>query len=133
MKILTVHNTYQLPGGEDEVFASERDMLRSAGHEVVEYVRSNDEISDYGLWNKATLSLRTVWAWDSVKELRALLRLERSRNWLTFHNTFPLDLSGLYTRLVKKLEYPWFNPCTILGSSALRRPFIAMGTSVRIA
>ncbi|MGB9433329.1 MAG: glycosyltransferase, partial [Candidatus Acidiferrum sp.] len=96
MKILTVHNTYQLPGGEDEVFASERDMLRSAGHEVVEYVRSNDEISDYGLWNKATLSLRTVWAWDSVKELRALLRREKPQ-LAHFHNTFPLISPGVYS------------------------------------
>ncbi len=95
MKILLVHNSYQQPGGEDEVFANERDLLRSAGHEVVEYVRDNDEIRDYGIWNKATLSLRTVWAWDSARELRELLKREKP-DLAHFHNTFPLISPAAY-------------------------------------
>lgn len=96
MKILTVHNSYQQPGGEDEVFAREGDLLRSAGHEVVEYLRSNDEIHDYGVWKKATLGLRTVWAWDSVKDLQELLRREKPQ-LAHFHNTFPLISPGAYS------------------------------------
>lgn len=95
MKILLVHNSYQQNGGEDEVFANERELLRSAGHEVVQYLRSNDEINDYGLWNKATLGLRTIWAWDSARELKELLKREQP-NLVHFHNTFPLISPSAY-------------------------------------
>jgi glycosyltransferase involved in cell wall biosynthesis len=95
MKILLVHNSYQQHGGEDEVFANERELLRSAGHEVVQYLRSNDEINDYRLWNKATLGLRTIWAWDSARELKELLKREQP-NLVHFHNTFPLISPAAY-------------------------------------
>jgi hypothetical protein len=47
MKILIVHNTYQQPGGEDTVFRQERDLLRSAGHDVQTYEKSNFEVDAY--------------------------------------------------------------------------------------
>jgi glycosyltransferase involved in cell wall biosynthesis len=96
MKILSVHNSYQQHGGEDEVFASERDLLRSAGHEVVEYVRDNNEIRDYGIWKKATLGLRTVWAGDSAREVQELLKREKP-HLAHFHNTFPLISPAAYS------------------------------------
>ncbi len=96
MKILFVHNSYRQHGGEDEVFVSERDLLRSKGHQVVEYVRTNDEIRAYGIWNRATLGLRTVWAWDSVREMRDLLKLEKP-DVAHFHNTFPLISPAVYS------------------------------------
>ena len=34
MRILICHNFYQQPGGEDQVFASEVDLLRKFGHDV---------------------------------------------------------------------------------------------------
>lgn len=131
MKILLVHNSYQQNGGEDEVFASERDLLRSKGHEVVEYVRTNDEIRVYGIWNRATLGLRTVWAWDSVREMRDLLKLEKPKVRIsTIHS--PLSLQ-LCTPPAKRWEYQWFNLCTTLGSFVPQRLFIATPTSARIA
>lgn len=95
MKILLVHNRYQIPGGEDEVFRSEAGLLRSAGQEVFEYVRDNDEIQEYGIWDKATLSFRTVWAWDSVRELTGILKREKP-DVAHFHNTFPLISPASY-------------------------------------
>src|SRR5258708_39107966 len=95
MKILLVHNSYQQHGGEDEVFANERELLRSACHEVVQYLRNNDEINDYGLWSKATLSLRTIWGWDSTRELKELVKREKP-NLVHFHNTFPLISPAAY-------------------------------------
>ena len=95
MKILLAHNRYQIPGGEDEVFRSEAGLLRSAGQEVLEYVRDNDEIQEYGIWDKATLSLRTVWAWDSVRELTGILKREKP-DVAHFHNTFPLISPAAY-------------------------------------
>ena len=40
MKILLVHCHYRLPGGEDAVFAAERELLERHGHTVLVYERS---------------------------------------------------------------------------------------------
>ncbi len=45
-RILVVHNHYQQPGGEDEVFAAEVDVLRAEGHDVVEYTEHNQVIAE---------------------------------------------------------------------------------------
>jgi hypothetical protein len=37
MKIPLVHNSYQTPGGKDQIFAQETDLLRSHGHQVLPY------------------------------------------------------------------------------------------------
>jgi len=95
MKILLVHNRYQQPGGEDASMLAEEGVLRAAGHRVVEYVRHNDEIKDYRLASKATLPLRTVWARDSYREIKALLARERP-DLAHFHNTFPLISPAAY-------------------------------------
>jgi glycosyltransferase involved in cell wall biosynthesis len=89
LKILLSHSFYQRPGGEDQVVAAEGEMLRGTGHEVVTYHRRNSEISDYGVLQSATLPARTVWAWDSYEDLRALLRRERPAV-AHFHNVLPL-------------------------------------------
>lgn len=95
MKILLVHEFYQSPGGEDEVFDREKKLLLAAGHEVIEYVRHNSEIEDYGWWRTATLAARTVWAWDSYAAIRQLLQ-ERRPDVAHFHNTFPLISPAAY-------------------------------------
>jgi glycosyltransferase involved in cell wall biosynthesis len=95
MKVLLVHNHYQQPGGEDTSMLAEEGVLRAAGHWVVEYIRHNDEIKDYGLGSKATLPLRTVWAWDSYREIKALLARERP-DLAHFQNTFPLISPAAY-------------------------------------
>ena len=95
MKILLVHNYYKLRGGEDEVFEREKQLLVSAGHEVMEYTRHNDEINRYGLLEVATLPLRTIWAWDSCRDFRELLQREKP-DVAHFHNTFPLISPSAY-------------------------------------
>lgn len=95
MRILQAHNLYQQPGGEDTEFRAVQDMLIAAGHQVTEYVRNNKELSDYGLWSKATLAPRAVWAWDSHGHLRALLKREKTEI-AHFHNTFPLISPAAY-------------------------------------
>lgn len=89
MKILLSHNYYKYPGGEDQVVAAEGELLRGAGHEVVTFHRRNNEISDYGGLQTAILAARTVWAWDSYSDLRALLKRERP-DVAHFHNLLPL-------------------------------------------
>jgi glycosyltransferase involved in cell wall biosynthesis len=93
--ILKVHNRYQQPGGEDESSRSESAMLSRAGHSVTEYLRDNREISAYTLIEKVSLGPRTVWAWDSCRDLRALLRSARP-DVAHFDNTFPLISPAAY-------------------------------------
>jgi len=95
LKILLVHNFYQQAGGEDEAFHREKNLLIAAGHQVSVYTRHNDEIKEYGLWDKAMLGLRTVWAWDSTRELRTVLRREKP-DLTHFHNTFPVVSPAAY-------------------------------------
>ena len=47
-KILLVHNFYQQPGGEDQVFAGESALLEVNGHEVVRFTVHNDAIKEMG-------------------------------------------------------------------------------------
>jgi glycosyltransferase involved in cell wall biosynthesis len=95
MKILLAHNFYKNNGGEDVVFQSECDLLRSAGHEVRTYTRSNNEIGSYGPWRWTSLAPRTLWAWDSYNELQRLIASFRPEV-AHFHNIFPLISPAAY-------------------------------------
>lgn len=95
MRILLVHNRYRYSGGEDQVFHRETELLRSAGHEVLQYIRDNDEIAEHGLFSSAKLAIQTLWARDSQRDLQAVLRNE-SPHLVHFHNTFPLISPAAY-------------------------------------
>src|ERR1041385_2735319 len=95
MKVLLAHNRYCWPGGEDEVFCREKELLRSAGHKILEYIRDNSEIVNNALLGKIRAGFQTVWAFDSATELRSLVRRERP-DVAHFHNTFPLISPSAY-------------------------------------
>jgi len=95
MKVLLAHNRYCWPGGEDEVFCREKELLRMAGHKILEYTRDNSQIADSTIVGKIKVGLQTVWAFDSAKQLRSLLRRERP-DVAHFHNTFPLISPSAY-------------------------------------
>jgi glycosyltransferase involved in cell wall biosynthesis len=95
MKLLLVHNRYRYSGGEDQVFRRESELLRSAGHHVLEYTRDNAEITENGMLDKAKLGMRTLWAWDSREELGTILQKEKPQV-VHFHNTFPLVSPAAY-------------------------------------
>jgi len=95
VKILLVHNRYQWAGGEDEVFRRERALLTAGGHEVIDYVRDNEEIARYRWAEKATLALRTTWARDSYKAIRSVMK-QHKPDVVHFHNTFPLISPAAY-------------------------------------
>ena len=96
MKILLVHNSYQEPGGEDVVFQQEGELLRRAGHQVLEYRRSNHEIETYSAIRRLDLVRSTVWASDSRSTLGRLLRSNRP-DLVHVHNTFPLISPSIYS------------------------------------
>lgn len=95
VRVLLAHNRYQQAGGEDVVFAAESELLRRAGHPVIEYVRDNDEIPARGFLSRLRLASDTIWAHASVRDLRTLLRRERP-DVAHFHNTLPLISPAAY-------------------------------------
>ena len=86
MKILAVHNRYQRPGGEDQVFVDETALLEARGHRVVRCEVHNDQVEHM---NRLTLAKDTVWNTSAYRELGALIRRERP-DVAHFHNTLPL-------------------------------------------
>jgi glycosyltransferase involved in cell wall biosynthesis len=123
LKILLVHNFYQQPGGEDVVFRAETDLLTAAGHQVCHYTRNNDDIKQYGFIEMASLSLRTLWAWDSLREMRCVLKNEKP-DVIHFHNTFPLISPAAYLAC-QELGLPvvqyLYNPRLICPAGTLYR------------
>jgi len=95
LRIVVAHNYYQIPGGEDETLRRERDLLRSAGHSVKEFIRRNSEIAPADIVAKMSLAARTVWAGDSRKAMLQFLR-EENPHVAHFHNTFPLMSPSVY-------------------------------------
>jgi glycosyltransferase involved in cell wall biosynthesis len=95
MKIALVHNTYQWPGGEDVIVKQEQDLLRSAGHHVVEYRRSNHEIVNGTLIRQIAMAQQAVWSNDTFKDFRALLQREKP-DVVHVHNTFIMISPSIY-------------------------------------
>ena len=91
-KILLVHNFYQQPGGEDQVFAGEAAMLEANGHEVVRFTLHNDAIKEMGDLHAAG---RTIWSTRAYRELHQQIRSHRP-GVVHFHNTFPLISPAAY-------------------------------------
>jgi glycosyltransferase involved in cell wall biosynthesis len=96
MKILIVHNSYQLPGGEDVVCARERDLLRAHGHRVEEYQRSNHELDQYSWLQRLQMAGKVVWNGDSKRDFEVRLR-EFRPDVVHVHNTFMVISPSIYS------------------------------------
>ncbi len=92
MRVLQVHNFYRQPGGEDQVFAAEHDLLTAHGHLVLQYTAHNDSVVDV---SAASLAARTIWSASAYREVRALIRRE-SIELVHVHNTFPILSPAVY-------------------------------------
>jgi glycosyltransferase involved in cell wall biosynthesis len=84
-RILSVHNFYQQPGGEDNVFATEIAMLEQRGHKVARFTEDNHRIGRSGLGTGCS----AVWSTQSYRGIRSISR-DASCQVAHFHNTFPL-------------------------------------------
>jgi glycosyltransferase involved in cell wall biosynthesis len=84
VKILAIHNRYRQRGGEDVAVEQETALLRSRGHEVIEFVESNQALGGGSAlengWN-------AVWSRQTVSALRRLIEQHRP-DLAHFHNTF---------------------------------------------
>lgn len=92
MRVLIVHNRYQLRGGEDVVADAEAALLRANGVEVRVYQRSNDELRQMPA---ALAALATIWSRRAAREIAALCQQQRP-DLIHFHNTFPLISAAPY-------------------------------------
>src|SRR5216684_1739453 len=96
MKIIFIHNSYQQRGGEDVIFEQEVELLKSHGHAVVVYRRSNSEIHGYPRLRHLVLVKRTIWASDTREEVARLIRREEP-DLVHVHNTFLMISPSIYS------------------------------------
>ncbi len=91
MRILLVHNFYGSlsPSGENRVVLEERDLLRAAGHEIIEHFTYSDTIRDRGLFPMVSAGVFVPWNPFARKRLRVLVR-ELEPHIMHVHNVFPL-------------------------------------------
>jgi glycosyltransferase involved in cell wall biosynthesis len=92
MNILLIHNFYQQPGGEDQVFRAEAALLEAHGHRVIRFQEHNE-----GVNQRSTIELATDTIWNrwTFKQLRTLIR-EGQVDLMHVHNTFPLISPACY-------------------------------------
>ena len=96
MRVLLVHNQYRsaAPSGENRVVDQESAALAGAGHEVMRFGRSNDEIEHWSMAKKVSLPARVVWSRETHRDLTATLA-EYRPDIVHVHNTFPLLSSAV--------------------------------------
>ena len=91
-RVLVVHNAYQHRGGEDSVVDAEISLLRSHGHAVETYFRSNDDVAGMSSF---ALGRQTLWSDRTADDLAERVRRFQP-NVIHVHNTFPLISPSLY-------------------------------------
>lgn len=95
MKILQVHDFYRIPGGEDAVVQSERELLERNGHTVISYYRYNQETEGYGIVRKAGFFREALLGGRAIGEVGRLIDSEKP-DLCHVHNVFPLISPSLY-------------------------------------
>jgi len=98
--ILLIHNYYKIRGGEDVVFEQEAEALEKRGHKVIKYTRHNEEIDQYGFWEKISFFWRAISNQRTKRELEALLEKHKIEI-AHVHNVFPLISPIIYKILHK--------------------------------
>lgn len=92
MRIIVVHNFYQQPGGEDQVFNDEVRLLTRFGHEVQTFEVHNDLIKEQNAWTQLRA---TFWNRRLANALGEKIASHQAEV-VHFHNTFPLISPGAY-------------------------------------
>ena len=93
MRIVQVHNAYQVVGGEDKVVELERAMLVGRHHHITPYQVSNDDI--VGVRRKVATFLMTPYNPDARATFRNWLGQERP-DVVHVHNFFPKLSPSIY-------------------------------------
>jgi glycosyltransferase involved in cell wall biosynthesis len=93
MKILIVHNYYQLPGGEDDVVANEKALLSEHGHDARLFACRNDDIQS--LPSKIKTAWNSTYSAEGRERAAAAIR-EFAPDLVHVHNFFPLLSPAVY-------------------------------------
>ena len=92
MRILSIHNGYQIRGGEDESCAAEQSLLERKGHQVDLYEDHNDRIKEL---SAPHLALKTIWSQEAYQAVKQILN-KNPYQILHAQNTFPLISPSIY-------------------------------------
>jgi glycosyltransferase involved in cell wall biosynthesis len=92
MRILSIHNNYQIRGGEDESRQAEERLLREMGHQVDVYEENNERIANL---SNAQVAIRTIWSQEAYQTVRQKLQQSRS-DLVHVQNFFPLISPSVY-------------------------------------
>ncbi|MGD0734805.1 MAG: glycosyltransferase family 4 protein [Terracidiphilus sp.] len=92
MNILVVHNRYAFAGGEDEACATEVELLREHGHNVVVHTQDNRLIDSKSRW---ATGIRSVWSAADHAAVRRLIS-KNKLELMSVHNFFPLVSPSIY-------------------------------------
>jgi glycosyltransferase involved in cell wall biosynthesis len=93
VKVLILHNLYQIPGGEDEVVKVEQELLEAHGHSVRLFKVDNDEIA--GAAGKLKTAFNAIYSRSSKQ--RVLKEIHQFQpNVVHVHNFFPLFSPSVY-------------------------------------
>lgn len=92
MRILSVHNRYQIRGGEDGSREAEERLLRELGHQVDVYEEHNQKVETLG---KIRLASKTIWSVETYQALKSLFS-EQTYDVVHVQNFFPLISPSVY-------------------------------------
>ncbi len=98
MKILQLHNRYQIVGGEEGVVQAEQQLLRDYGHEVQLLEVSNDDL--LGVKAKAIAAVSAIYSYPSRSKVRAAIASFQP-DLVHVHNFFPLLSPSVYDACAK--------------------------------
>ena len=99
MKVLVVHNFYQIPGGEDTVVYNEKKLLESYGHEVILYTRNNSEITKM-FFRKLLMPGIAVFNIRTYLDIKKIIKTKHV-DIVHVHNTLGLISQSVYYAAVK--------------------------------
>jgi glycosyltransferase involved in cell wall biosynthesis len=102
MKFLMGHNYYRSenPSGEDRSYEAEAAVLEAAGHTVIRYARSSDEVLRAGRPGMLRAGLSSVWSIQAYREIGSLLRTH-DPDAAHFQNIHPLLSPSVYDACIQ--------------------------------
>ena len=96
-RVLLVHNHYRsgVPSGENQVVECEGDLLKQKGHQIGEFFRYSDKISNKGLRGSIAGALSTPWNPFSASRIKKVVSTFKP-DVVHIHNTFPLVSPSIF-------------------------------------
>lgn len=100
MKVLMIHNKYQIPGGEGKTFERESGLLERFDHQVYRYVRESNEISKS--ISKLEVGVRVIWSQKDYLRVSQIIK-EFNPDIIHVYNFFPLISPSVYYSAKKRV------------------------------